>query len=43
MKWDKYFLNIAENVKLKSKDRRTQIGAVIVGKDNEIEIGRAHV
>ena len=36
MKWDKYFLNIAENVKLKSKDRRTQIGAVIVGKDNEI-------
>lgn len=36
MKWDKYFLNIAENVKLKSKDIRTQIGAVIVGKDNEI-------
>ena len=36
MKWDKYFLNIAKNVKLKSKDRRTQIGAVIVGKDNEI-------
>ena len=36
MKWDKYFLNSAENVKLKSKDRRTQIGAVIVGKDNEI-------
>ncbi len=31
-----YFLNIAESVKLKSKDRRTQIGAVIVGKDNEI-------
>jgi len=36
MKCDKYFLNIAENVKLKSKHRRTQIGAVIVGKDNEI-------
>lgn len=36
MKWDKYFLNIAENVKLKSKDQRTQIGAVVVGKDNEI-------
>ena len=36
MNWDKYFLNIAENVKLKSKDQRTQIGAVIVGKDNEI-------
>ena len=36
MNWDKYFLNIAETVKLKSKDQRTQIGAVIVGKDNEI-------
>jgi dCMP deaminase len=36
MNWDKYFLNIAETVKLKSKDKRTQIGAVIVGRDNEI-------
>ena len=36
MNWDKYFLNIAEQVKEKSKDRRTKIGAVIVGKDNEI-------
>jgi len=36
MEWDDYFLNIAENVKLKSKDKRTQIGAVIVGKGNEI-------
>ena len=36
MNWTEYFLNIAETVKLKSKDRRTQIGAVIVGKDNEI-------
>ena len=36
MNWTEYFLNIAESVKLKSKDRRTQIGAVIVGKDNEI-------
>jgi dCMP deaminase len=36
MNWDEYFLNIAESVKLKSKDQRTQIGAVIVGKNNEI-------
>ena len=36
MKWDRYFLNIAEQVKEKSKDKRTHIGAVIVGKDNEI-------
>lgn len=36
MNWDKYFLNIAEQVKEKSKDRRTKIGSVIVGPDNEI-------
>jgi len=36
MEWDDYFLNIAENIKLKSKDERTQIGAVIVGDGNEI-------
>lgn len=36
MNWDEYFLKIAESVKLKSKDQRTQIGAVIVGKNNEI-------
>ena len=36
MEWDRYFLNIAEQVKEKSKDQRTHIGAVIVGKDNEI-------
>ena len=36
MNWIDYFLNIAESVKLKSKDRRTQIGAVIVGEDKEI-------
>jgi dCMP deaminase len=36
MDWTKYFLSIAEQVKLKSKDQSTQIGAVIVGKDNEI-------
>lgn len=36
MEWKEYFLGIAEQVKLKSKDRRTQIGAVIVGVNNEI-------
>ena len=36
MNWTDYFLNIAEQVKLKSKDQSTQIGAVIVGVDNEI-------
>ena len=36
MEWKEYFLNIAEQVKLKSKDRSTQIGAVIVGKNKEI-------
>ena len=33
---NEYFLGIAEQVKLKSKDKYTQIGAVIVGKDNEV-------
>jgi len=36
MNWKDYFLGIAEQVKLKSKDNNTQIGAVIVGEDNEI-------
>jgi dCMP deaminase len=36
MEWNEYFLNIAEQVKLKSKDQSTQIGAVIVGEDNEV-------
>jgi dCMP deaminase len=36
MNWDEYFINIAEQVKLKSKDKKTQIGVVVVGKDNEI-------
>lgn len=36
MNWDQYFLNIAEQVKLKSKDKSTQIGAVIVGRNKEI-------
>jgi len=36
MEWNEYFLGIAEQVKLKSKDKNTQIGALIVGGDNEI-------
>ena len=36
MNWDEYFRNIVHQVKLKSKDKYTQIGAVIVGPDNEI-------
>ena len=36
MNWTEYFLGIAEQVKLKSKDQSTQIGAVIVGQDNEV-------
>jgi len=36
MNWKEYFLGIAEQVKLKSKDEKTKIGAVIVGEDNEI-------
>lgn len=36
MDWSNYFLGIAEQVKLKSKDESTQIGAVIVGKNKEI-------
>ena len=36
MNWTEYFRNLANNVKLKSKDINTQIGAVIVGEDNEI-------
>ena len=36
MNWKEYFRNIVHQVKLKSKDKYTQIGAVIVGADNEI-------
>jgi len=36
MNWKEYFRNIAHQVKLKSKDKYTQIGAVIAGADNEI-------
>lgn len=36
MNWEEYFINIAQQVKLKSKDQKTQIGVVIVGENNEI-------
>ena len=36
MDWINYFRGISHQIKLKSKDERTQIGALIVGKDNEI-------
>jgi dCMP deaminase len=36
MNWNDYFLKIDEQIKLKSKDESTQIGAVVVGKDKEI-------
>lgn len=36
MNWKEYFRGIAHMVKLKSKDKYTQIGAVVVGKDNQI-------
>ncbi len=36
MKWVEYFYKIADQIKEKSKDKRTKIGAVIVGKDKEI-------
>ncbi len=38
MRWVEYFQNLAHQVKLKSKDERTQIGAVIVGKDKELSL-----
>jgi dCMP deaminase len=36
MNWKEYFLGIAEQVKLKSKDESTQIGVVVSGVDNEV-------
>lgn len=34
--WDRWFLDLAEHVSKKSKDRSTQVGCVIVGEDNEV-------
>ncbi len=36
MNWTEYFLGIAEQIKLKSKDQSTQIGAVVVGEGKNI-------
>ena len=36
LSWAEYFRKIAHTVKLKSKDKNTQIGAVIVGTHSEI-------
>lgn len=36
MNWTEYFRNIANQVKLKSKDENTKIGCVIVNVDNTI-------
>lgn len=36
MNWTEYFLGIAEQIKLKSKDQSTQIGAVVVGEGRNI-------
>ena len=36
MRWVQYFQELAHTIKKKSKDKNTQIGVVIVGKDNEI-------
>lgn len=34
--WLQYFINIANSVKQKSKDEKTKIGAIIIGKEKEI-------
>lgn len=36
MNWDEYYLEMAELVANKSKDRSTKVGCVIVGPDNEV-------
>jgi dCMP deaminase len=36
MSWDKYFMNMLPLIAAKSKDKHTQVGAIIVGPDNEI-------
>ena len=36
MSWDEYFMNLAEQVALKSKDNKTKLGSVVVGPDHEI-------
>lgn len=36
MNWNEYFMHLAEQVALKSKDNSTKLGAIIVGPDHEI-------
>ena len=36
MNWHEYFINIAKEVSKKSKDPSSQVGAVIVNKNNEV-------
>tara|TARA_R110000851_G_scaffold327964_1_gene498092 strand:+ start:4849 stop:5304 length:456 start_codon:yes stop_codon:yes gene_type:complete len=36
MEWEEYYRNIVHQVKLKSKDEKTKIGAIVVGRDGEI-------
>lgn len=36
MNWDVFFTGLAEYVSKKSKDKSTKVGAVLVGKDNEV-------
>lgn len=36
MKWHTYFFNLIKVIKQKSKDPNTQVGCVIVGKNNQI-------
>ena len=34
--WDAYFMQLAQHVASRSKDRSTKVGCVIVGSDNEV-------
>lgn len=36
MNWNKYFIEMLDSVKQKSKDRTTKVGAIIVGKNHNI-------
>jgi len=36
MNWDEYFIYMLDSIKKKSKDRSTQVGAIIVGQNHNI-------
>jgi len=36
MNWNEYFIHMLDSIKVKSKDQSTLVGAIIVGKDNNI-------